>query len=60
MWMRTIWMEYADNGEIAISDMGSGRAVGFVSVGAGSNKERLGDVEARLFWDETAVDSFRA
>jgi hypothetical protein len=60
MWMQTIWMEYADSGEIAMSDMGSGRVVDAIVFGPRSNKGRIGDVEAGFFSDETAIDNLRA
>jgi hypothetical protein len=61
MWMRTIWMEYVDSDEIAMADMGSGRAVNAIVFGPSSNKGRIGDVEdAGFVWDEAAVDDLRA
>jgi hypothetical protein len=53
-------MEYADSGEIAMSDMGSGRVVDAIVFGPRSNKGRIGDVEAGFFSDETAIDNLRA
>jgi hypothetical protein len=61
MQVRRIRTEYADSAEIAIADMGSGRAADAIVFGPSSNKERISDVEdARFLWDEAAVDELRA
>jgi hypothetical protein len=54
-------MEYADSGEIAMADMGSGWAVDAIVFGPRPNKRRIGDVEdAGFVWDEAAIDNLRA
>jgi hypothetical protein len=54
-------MEYADSGEIAMADMGSGRAVDATVFGPRPNKRRVGDVEDTGFvWDEAVIDNLRA